>query len=278
MDIGAIDWNAVWAEELRQNHAVVGFRTGTALWSDRGRAVRYDTQVSGRRVEETLSALPLVRAARVLDIGAGPGTLALPLARRVRTVTAVEPASGMADVLEDHIDEEGIGNISVVRTRWEDVDPSKDLRPPYDIVVASFSLGMEDLRAALRKMNDVAAGSVHLFWFADVPAWERRYLQVWPSLHGTAYHPVPKADVVCNLLWQMGIFPDLHIGMMQRVVRFVDLDEALVTCAPKFGVSGKKQEEVLRRALAGWLVPEGGAYVLRETSRYAHISWKKEED
>ncbi|MCK8519900.1 class I SAM-dependent methyltransferase, partial [Methanoculleus sp. 7T] len=123
MDIGAIDWNAVWAEELRQNHAVVGFRTGTALWSDRGRAVRYDTQVSGRRVEETLSALPLVRAARVLDIGAGPGTLALPLARRVRTVTAVEPASGMADVLEDHIDEEGIGNISVVRTRWEDVDP-----------------------------------------------------------------------------------------------------------------------------------------------------------
>lgn len=278
MDTGSIDWNAVWAEELRQNRSVVGFRTGPALWSEKGQAVRYDAHVSGQRVEDTLSALPLVRAARVLDIGAGPGTLALPLARRVRLVTAVEPASGMADLLEEHVEDAGIENVRVVRKRWEDIDPSEELRPPYDIVVSSLSLGMEDLRAALQKMDDVAAGSVHLFWFADLPAWERRYLQVWPSLHGAAYRPVPKADIICNLLWQMGIYPDVHICLMEREVRFAGLEEALVTCAPKFGVREKKQKDILRRALAGWLVPEDGAYLLRETSRYAHIWWKKEED
>lgn len=278
MDTGSIDWNAVWAEELRQNRSVVGFRTGPALWSEKGQAVRYDAHVSGQRVEDTLSALPLVRAARVLDIGAGPGTLALPLARRVRLVTAVEPASGMADLLEEHVEDAGIENVRVVRKRWEDIDPSEDLRPPYDIVVSSLSLGMEDLRAALQKMDDVAAGSVHLFWFADLPAWERRYLQVWPSLHGAAYRPVPKADIICNLLWQMGIYPDVHICLMEREVRFAGLEEALVTCAPKFGVREKKQKDILRRALAGWLIPEDGAYLLRETSHYAHIWWKKEED
>lgn len=278
MDIGSIDWNAVWADELRQNRSVVAFRTGPALWGEKGQAVRYDAHVSGRRVEDTLSALPLVRAARVLDIGAGPGTLTLPLSRRVRLVTAVEPASGMADLLEEHVYDAGIENVKIVRKCWEDVDLSVDLRPPYDIVVASFSLGMEDLRAALQKMDDVATGSVHLFWFADLPAWERRYLQVWPSLHGAPYRPVPKADIICNLLWQMGIYPDVHTCLMEREVRFAGLEEALVTCAPKFGVSEKKQKDILRRALAGWLVPEKGAYFLRETSRYAHIWWKKEED
>ncbi|OPX80539.1 MAG: Ribosomal RNA adenine dimethylase [Methanosaeta sp. PtaB.Bin039] len=43
----------------------------------------------------------------VLDLGAGTEILALPLSRRARQVTAVEPSSAMAKRLEKHIAERG---------------------------------------------------------------------------------------------------------------------------------------------------------------------------
>ena len=52
---------------------------------------------------------------------AGPGTLAIPFARRVASVTAVEPAEGMVSVLKEKMVEEGVSDIDVVQKRWEDV-------------------------------------------------------------------------------------------------------------------------------------------------------------
>jgi 16S rRNA A1518/A1519 N6-dimethyltransferase RsmA/KsgA/DIM1 with predicted DNA glycosylase/AP lyase activity len=37
----------------------------------------------------------------VPDIGAGPGTLAIPLAPRVKEITAVEPGAGMVSILQE---------------------------------------------------------------------------------------------------------------------------------------------------------------------------------
>ena len=51
---------------------------------------------------------------------------------------------------------------------WEDVDIARDLKAPYDIVIASLSLTMYDIREALQKMDAAATDSVHLFWFADM--------------------------------------------------------------------------------------------------------------
>lgn len=51
----------------------------------------------------------------------------------------------MCSVMREKMAEFGVRNISVVQKRWEDVDVEKDLQPPYDVVVASFSLGMQDI-------------------------------------------------------------------------------------------------------------------------------------
>ncbi|WP_265580254.1 class I SAM-dependent methyltransferase [Methanofollis aquaemaris] len=261
---------------IRENHSVPGFRTGRDLWGKRRVAAEY--RVPAERVAATLALLPLASGISVLDIGAGPGTLALPIAGRVKSVTAVEPAAGMVSVIEEKTGASGQKNIRVVQKRWEAVVPARDLEGPYDLVIASFSLAMEDLAAALKKMDAVSSESVHLFWFADLPGWERHYLEIWPSLHGAPYCPVPKADVVFNLLWQMGLHPNLSMMPLFEEEHFRDLEEALVHYAPKFGVTDAGQEKVVREALGWWLVAEGDGLVMRERSRAAHIWWEKEED
>ena len=75
----------------------------------------------------TLDGLTVTRDSRVLDIGAGPGTLAIPLAPRVKEVTAVEPGAGMVSILQERAAREGITNIRCIQKRWEDVDPALDL-------------------------------------------------------------------------------------------------------------------------------------------------------
>ncbi len=68
-----------------------------------------------------------------LDIGAGAGRYALPLALRVREVIAVEPSAGMRRALRTGMDEHGMGNVRVVPGTWPDaLDELGDL-PAVDV-------------------------------------------------------------------------------------------------------------------------------------------------
>lgn len=269
MDAG-IDWNAVWRAQMAAHRSSPGFVSGGALWKEKETARRYEVS---DRVEQVLAALCLGPEDAVLDIGAGPGTLTIPIARRVRRVTAVEPAPGMAAVLRERAVEAGLDNIRVVEGRWE--DPGLDLDPGYDVVISSFSLGMPDLAVALEKMEGVASGPVHLFWHVGTPAWERRYLALWPDLHGAPYRPVPKAGVVFCLLEGMGRRPAMTVHTFTEERRFSRLEDALSYYAPRFSAADERQRQVLATALLGWLEPEGGVLVMRDRSRFAHIWWEK---
>ena len=93
------------------------------------------------RVQSMLEGLDLKSHYRILDIGAGAGTLAIPMAGKVRQVTAVDPSTTMCSVLTDYVTARGIINISCIQRAWEDPDIMDHLEPPYDVVVASLSPG-----------------------------------------------------------------------------------------------------------------------------------------
>src|SRR3954447_361455 len=57
---------------------------------------------------------------RLLDIRAGAGRDALPLALRVREVIAVEPSASMRNALRAGKSEHGIGNVTLVGAPWPD--------------------------------------------------------------------------------------------------------------------------------------------------------------
>lgn len=277
-----VDWNEVWRRRLALNRSTPRFREGADLWGDREQARRYAARLKAdhaRRVAETLQDLGVSPGDRVLDIGSGPGTLALPLARSGASVTAVDPAEGMLAELRAAAEREGITTITPVRGLWEEIDPDRDLAPPYDRVVASFSLVMPDIWSALAAMDAALsdAGSAHLYWFADEPLWEQVYLALWEDLHGAPYRPRPKADCLFNVLYGMGIYANVLMRPMDDTVAFATVEDAVDHFAPRMSAETPRQRAIIRDYFSEHLIGQDGVLVLPGTSTYAALWWRKRE-
>ena len=222
------DWNEIWKARQERHESSKHFDDPSHDWNRKENAERYDANSRNRyddRVKITIEGLDIDKTSRVLDIGAGPGTLALPLSPLVKEITAIEPGEGMVGILNEHIRKDGITNISCVQKTWEDVDISRDLAGHYDVVIASLSLTMHDIRAALAKMDAVSRKYVYLFWFVDSPFWEKMYDDLWMQLHGSPYYPGPKADCLFNVLYQMGIYANVEMLPLDKEYRFSQQDE-----------------------------------------------------
>ncbi|WP_286878843.1 class I SAM-dependent methyltransferase [Methanoculleus sp. UBA413] len=277
----AVDWNEVWKRRLALNRSTRNFREGADLWGDREQARRYAARSEAdhaHRVAWTLQDLGVSPGDRVLDIGSGPGTLALPLARAGARVTAVDPAEGMLAELRAAAEREGITAITTIHAPWEEINPDRALAPPYDRVVASFSLTIPDIRSALAAMDAVVSkfGSVHLYWFADEPPWEQLYLALWEDLHGAPYHPRPKADCLFNVLYGMGIYANVLMRPMDERTLFATVEDAVDHFAPRMSVETPRQREVLRDYFRRHLLRQDDGLALVGRSTYAAIWWRKQ--
>ena len=101
----------------------------------------------------------------VLDVGAGGGRLALPLALRCQHVTAVEPSPSMVEQLCEGAAEAGISNLSVVQANWEDAEVE-----PADLVICSHVVyGVVEIDQFVRKLDAHARREVAVFAFMDRP-------------------------------------------------------------------------------------------------------------
>jgi SAM-dependent methyltransferase len=270
-----IDWNEVWRFQM-QRRSESSARECADMWTDVESARRYWRTVAASNaeyLEQCANGIHVEKHFRVLDIGAGPGNITIPLAGRVAGVTAVEPATGMADVLEEKAREHGVGNITCIRKRWEDIDPDVDLDGPYEVVLASFSLGMRDLAQAIEKMARAASGVVYLFWFVGSSNWEAFYRDLWPRLHGRPYYPGPKADVLFNLLHQMEIYPHITVFPYRNVLRFGSMEEAVEELRSRLGVKDAGRIQPLKTFLESHMETDGNDLILQQTATCVKFCW-----
>jgi len=274
-----IDWNEIWKSRTRGNRNSSPGRDCARIWESRESALRFWNMCleNSHRTEMVIRGTDITADSRVLDIGSGPGTLAIPFAGKVAHVTAVEPAQGMTDVLKEKMAEFGRENISIVRKCWEDVDVDveKDLEPPYDVVIASFSLGMQEIRAAIEKMMQASSRYIYLYHFAGPSSWDRQWQELWPLLHGKEYLPGPKSDVLYNVLYQMGIYPNVMTFGLEHNQRYSTLDEAMVALAPQAHAETDEQKALLREYLWETMQEEGGALLMPGSSIRVKMWWEK---
>lgn len=271
-----IDWNEVWKSQFLRNKEFTLSLDCSSIWESKEYAKKFwdMSQEESERINWTIEGTDVRPDSRVLDIGAGPGTLAIPFAKKVAHVTAIEPAYGMISILNERIAEQGIKNIAVIQKSWEDVNADSDLQPPYDVVIASFSLGMPDLKEAIEKMQNASSRYIYIYWFAGETSWDIRNLELWYMIHGKEFQIAPKSDLLYCVLYQMGIYPNvLTFGLMHNL-RFSSLKEALDYLRPQYQVATDQQESMLRDYLNSNLSNENGSLVLRNHSNRAKIWWE----
>lgn len=263
-----IQYNELW-RVLHQKK-----RSGGVDWDKRAHS--FFRTVSGSTEAETLlPSLNLTDSDTVLDMGAGTGRFAIPFARFVRHVTALEPSVEMGSYLEKGMKEAELTNYSIVRKRWEDVEIGKDI-PVHDIVFASNSLGFSDLAKGLEKLDAVAKKAVHLLWFAGP---ERHPMD--PELkkrlgreNDSAFQP--DYIIIAHVLHDMGIYANIRIDPIKTRHRYDNLEEAVMWWSERGDIS-PDEIPILRTFLSEILERTDDDRLVMQRSRYrARIWWEKE--
>jgi SAM-dependent methyltransferase len=276
--ISPCDWNHVWNRRLKKHLEVHGLGNPSDYWDSREEALEYWKGFRVNRqswLEETLRTLPLKTDSRVLDIGSGPGNLAVSLASRAGHVTAIEPAKGMRKVLDEKRREYGLGNITCIPKHWEEVDFKADLDAPYDLVIAAFSLTMFDIRDALHKMNEVACGGVFVDWFMDEPGWEAESRWLMPLLRGEGYTPLPKCDILLPIIEELGISPRTQSYSFVHTETFTSMEDAVKHYSRYYGADDQRSRDILTRYLRDHLQSDVAGFRHSMPADCLRMSWTR---
>ncbi len=147
------------ASMYREHKATTDFKGKTSSDWDEKSADMAASVINSPYVDDFISRMKLTGDEVVLDIGCGPGTLAVPLAKLVKEVIAIDFSAQMLEELRAYAAREGVTNIKTYHIGWED---DWSTLPQADIVVASRSMEVPDVDAALAKMSAHASKACYL--------------------------------------------------------------------------------------------------------------------
>jgi molybdenum cofactor cytidylyltransferase len=204
---------ADWADRVRRNREQVErvreIPEDTDHYAPVTGLFRDDPRRSGDTVLDALLALA-TPSDTWLDVGAGAGRYAFPIALEVREVIAVDPSPAMTEALRDGIREHGIANVRVVDGRWPEVAASLAPLPCADVALIANvghdteSIGpfVDGLDAAARRLC-VAVMQEQPPASAAAPFFE--------AVHGEPRTPLPALPDFVDLLEARGTPPALEL-------------------------------------------------------------------
>lgn len=262
--LARVDFAALYRRQARAS----SFQTRSAADWDRRAAPRSRHEKGSDYARKFMARLDLKDVDTVLDIGCGSGNLALPLARRVRRVHALDFSPEMLRLLRAQARAEGVRNITTHRRAWAD-DWSGI--PRADLAICSRAMAVADLQAALAKMTAHARKRCYLtlhaghsFLSADVYRVLRR-----PVI------PRPNYIYAVNILYQMGYHARVDFLHTTGGLAYDSVGEFIDGIRWRLGCLSRPEEKRLRAYFLA--LPRGadGRTVYRHDFEWALLSWEK---
>jgi SAM-dependent methyltransferase len=217
-----------------------------------------------RRTDEP--ALDVLRASARpdeawLDIGAGAGRYALPLALAVREVVAVEPSPGMRQALRAGIAEHGIGNLRVVAGAWPEAAAQLGPMPAVDVaLIAHVAYDIEPIEPFLDAMDAAVRERCIAILTDRSPASVADPL--WPLVHGEERVPLPALPELLEVLLARGCRTE--VIRVERPPRTFDSVDALAALLRRqlFIAEGGEKDLHFRAILPDLIAPIDGGWTL----------------
>jgi SAM-dependent methyltransferase len=204
-----------------------------------------------------------------LDVGAGFGALALPLARRLRHVTALEPSPPMAAALRRAAARGGVRNLTLLTARWGERPLAR-----HDLVLCAHvgPLLRED-SPFLRQVGAVAARAVVLVHDAGGGDDKFFFPELYPALLGRSYERARDPDAPLRALAALGVAPRVSLVEYRSDQPFASLEEACDFWMSYMRLEGDGARAFLRAFLRDRLVRDDGGWRAPFRKRARVISW-----
>lgn len=247
-----------WAERVRAEHEqaerVRGLKNDSDYWQPFAHRFTPQREGEGGRDPSVDALLELVHPGdTVLDVGAGGGRIAIPLAAKCRHVVAVEPSEAMRNRMAEQAKRWGVKNLTIVASNWEEAEVG-----PADIAVCSHVLyTVADPVLFIRKLGAHARRLVAVIMF-EQPAMAS-FFPLWLKVHGEERLALPALAEFTALLEEMGVRYKRTRLPLREPRGFESVEQAISESAARLFVSeGTPQATRLEKAVREALVPRDG--------------------
>lgn len=207
-------------------------------------------------------------------MGCGGGTLSLPLASRVREITAVDFSGKMLEVLGAEIQKREIKNIRTLLASWDDDWSAKNIGR-YDVAIASRSLSVDDIETAMTKLNRAALKRVYISTIVGDGPFDRRIFEA------IGRELIPEVDYIYiyNLLYQMGIYANISFISEETTKTFDRVDTIKNHLSWMLHKVTSEEEDRLDQYLREKMTLKNGkmSFEYRKKLKWAVIWWDKEQ-
>jgi SAM-dependent methyltransferase len=252
-----VDWAAHWRAVVEAREAG-GLHT-EGFWNQSGERFARLARCPQAGFDQLMAFWEpwLAPSRTLLDVGAGAGRYAVPLARRLDWVTAVEPSQGM----REHIPP--LDNLTIIASGWEDAEPA-----PADLVICVNVLySITEPVPFIQKLESHARERV--FVVLRDGALPHPAKLIAPEL---AREPGIRDCFL--LLRQLGVTPDLAMMRYPVPFKFESMEEAVEDCRLRLGSDW--EESAGRALLESYLLPQEDGTLLYEAGEVTSgvLHWK----
>ena len=222
------------------------------------------------------AALPVITgrakgASSFLDIGAGPGTLAIPLVKAGKSVTALDASGAMIALLANEVKKLGLKRLKPVHSRWGE----HKLKAHDAVLCSNVPALVKETPGFLEEAVALARKYVFIIESADPGADKFYYKELYPLLFGKKFGPRSDYIKTYDRLHSMGIFANVEMIEYDFDQPFADIDEALLFWKEYMGIVTTEHDAKLKRFLSKRLVKKGKGLLAKFHKRSAIMWWRK---
>ena len=262
---------AEWARRVHENREQVERVREDPERADHYALIATVFRADPRREDEPALAVlrSLVRPGeRWLDIGAGGGRYALPLALLAGEVIALEPSDGMLGVLRDGMAEHGIANVTVRQARWpmaDSVEADVALIAHVGYDVEAIGPFLDAMEVSVRRLCVAVLLWRRPTWAAD---------ELWPIVHGQARATLPALPEFLAL--QLARGRPFELRLVEHVpTSYESIEQALTFARMQTWVRpGGEKDRVLQALVAERVTERDGRYAFSwEPATLGIVTW-----
>ena len=256
-----IDFTELYMQQMEQST----FKSKSSSdWDKKAKNMSINVQNSVY-TKEFIEKIDFSNCKSLLDIGCGPGTIALNVASRLETVYALDYSHLMLNCVEDVCKSNSIFNVKTIHKSW--YDNWNDV-PNADIVVASRSMEVTNIKEAILKLNSKANKRIYLTTkvggsFVDKEILNQLKREIYPK---------PDYIYLLNILHDMGIYAKVDfIKSENNKLSSFSADEFVEKISWSLGALDIGEEKILKDYFET-------TYKFQNNPNYivwAFISWEK---